>query len=59
VPRGFHKYFSEAGNDVLNEIKEKKELDDKLVEKIKKLVEDYQKMYASEHPAEDKKATKK
>lgn len=38
---GLIKYANEAGKDILEQIKEKKELDDKLEEKIKKLVGDY------------------
>jgi F-type H+-transporting ATPase subunit alpha len=35
------KYFQEAGNETLEEIKEKKDLDEELEKKIKKIVEDF------------------
>lgn len=57
--KDFCQYFEEAGKQVLEEIKEKKDLDDKLIEKMKSIVEDFQKIYESEHPAEKKKQPEK
>ena len=47
--KGLLDYFSEIGADVLEEIRTKKDLDDQLTEKIKAIVEDYQKIYQSEN----------
>ena len=46
------KYFHDIGNDVLKEIAEKKALDDKLEEKIKKIVEDYKSTIESDNEEE-------
>ena len=50
--KGLLDYFSEIGVDVLEEVKAKKDLDDQLTEKIKSIVEDYQKIYQSENSSE-------
>ena len=39
--QGLYKYADMSAREVIDEIKDKKELDDKLIEKIKKMVEEY------------------
>lgn len=52
--REFLKYLEESGKEVLKEIKEKKDLEDTLIEKIKQLVEDFEKVNGDKYKLEEK-----
>ncbi len=49
-----HKYFESVAKDVLEEIKEKKEIDEELEIKIKKHIEDYAASSKKEETKEEK-----